>query len=250
MWKNREAYLAATQPRHKKKWMSFKDYMHSSEKYRSLKIPTAFNITRRMHAEPIPECMQILFKDIVEQTFKKLCANSSESDSKPRQFLSHLATKKSAKHKSAAVAAGAGENVNTGASRRKKPVRLSPPDESVYTPKRRKLSGRKEEEESAGEESGYEVRQNKKEKKSKKEKKEKKKKKKKTKKRKGCEADPDHEAGDVHLLPRLRRKPRKRQWSRLLMRNLGLPKKKVEPVKAMASCMIGGGGLLQILLHI
>ena len=76
-----------------------------------------------------------------------------------------------AKKNTAAVAAGTGKNVDTGASRCKKPVHLSPADESVNPPKRRKPSRRKEEEEPAGEESGNEVQRDKKQKKEKKEKK-------------------------------------------------------------------------------
>ena len=142
-------------------------------------MPETSNIPRRDQMTTAD--LQSVFQKVIEQTLKDICANPSESDSKPCQFFSRQPTTKSAKQKSAAVAAGACENVDTGASRRKKPARLSPPDESVNPPKRRKLSGRKEEEEPAGEELGDEVQRDKKEKKEKKEKNEKKKKDKETK---------------------------------------------------------------------
>ena len=155
MWKNCEAYREATNRRYKRKRLSSEEYIYSGEKWKPLLIPERSNIPRRDQMTTAD--LQSVFREVIEQTLKDICANPSESDSKPCQFFSRQPTTKSAKQKSAAVAAGAGENVDTGASRRKKPVRLSPPDESVNPPKRRKLSGRKEEEEPAGEESGNEV---------------------------------------------------------------------------------------------
>ena len=74
-----------------------------------------------------------------------------------------------AKKKTAAVAAGTGKNVDTGANRCKKAVQLSPAVELVNPPKRRKSSRRKEDEEPTRKESDNELQreQKKKEKKTK-----------------------------------------------------------------------------------
>ena len=146
--------------------MSYEEYMYSKEKWKRLYVPEPSCIPCPDHVTTAS--LHTLIREVLASELQVIRANPSGSDSKrarasePAPLLPAKPKVKSAKKNTAAVAAGAGENVDTGTIRRKKRKRSPPADESVKPPKHRKSSRRSEEEQPAGEDSGNEVQRDKK----------------------------------------------------------------------------------------